>query len=293
MLEFSEPYSKSFVSRTRGINPISDLFDEKYLDLNYIELLKECNAVQLHLSDTDIRLIEKDTINQARGNSFYRHRAGRIGASRSRAANHTDPSQPSQSLIKAICYPNVFRFSTAATRHGCDHEEPAILKYEEQMKMRHRNFKISKCGTIISKEYPFLHAAPDFLCSCDCCGLGCGEVKCPYCCIEGQDFDAYVMKVTSCLQKVDSNFLLKRDHDYYYQVQQQLHTTKRDYCDFIVCAFDAQSSKLLRERILPDFTHWEAQVKKLSLFWIICIFPEILGRWYTRKRDLEIDCIVH
>ena len=38
-------YSKSFVSKTRGIKPISHRFDEKYLDLNYIELLKECNAV--------------------------------------------------------------------------------------------------------------------------------------------------------------------------------------------------------------------------------------------------------
>ena len=34
-------------------------------------------------------------------------------------------------------------------------------------------------------------------------------MKCPYC-IEGLDFDAYVMKKTSCLQKVDSNVLLKR-----------------------------------------------------------------------------------
>ena len=91
-LSLVQPYSESFVSKTRGIKPISDLFDEKYLDLNYIELLKKCNAVQLHLSDTDIRLIEKDTINQARGNSFYRHRTGRIGGSRSRAASHTDPS---------------------------------------------------------------------------------------------------------------------------------------------------------------------------------------------------------
>ena len=134
--------------KLKSIKPISDLFDEKYLDLNYIELLKECNAVELHLSDTDIRLIEKDTIYQARENSFYRHRAGRIGESRSRAASHTDLSQPSQSLIKAICYPNVFRFSTAATRHGCNHEEPAILKYEKQMKMRHRNFKNSKVGQL-------------------------------------------------------------------------------------------------------------------------------------------------
>ena len=90
---------------------------------------------------------------------------------------------------------------------------------------------------------------------------------------------------------MDFNFVLKRDHDYYYQVQQQqLHTTKRYYCDFTMCAFDAQSSKLVRERILPDSTHWEAQVEKLSLFKRIRILPEILGRWYTRKRYLEIDC---
>ena len=117
-LSLMQPYSENFVSKSPGKKSISDLFDEKYLDLNYIDLLKECNAVQLHLSDTDIRMIEKDTTNQARGNSFCRHRASRIGTSRSRATSHTDPSQPSQSLIKAICYPNVFRFSTAATRHG-------------------------------------------------------------------------------------------------------------------------------------------------------------------------------
>ena len=62
-LSLVQPYSEKFVSKTRGMKPISDLFDEKYSDLKYIELLKECNAVQLHLSDTDIRLIEKDTIN--------------------------------------------------------------------------------------------------------------------------------------------------------------------------------------------------------------------------------------
>ena len=112
---------------------------------------------------------------------FYWHRAGRIGASQNKAACHTDPPQPSQSLIKAICYPNVFKFSTTVTRHGCKHERLAIKEYEKQMKSEHKNFQVQKCGTFINKEYPFLHAVPDFLCSCDCCGLACGEVKCPFC----------------------------------------------------------------------------------------------------------------
>ena len=93
-----------------------------------------------------------------------------------------------------------FKFSTAATSHGCKHEDATILQYEEEMKVIHINFRVTKCGTIINKEYPFIHATPDFLCSCDCCGSGCGEVKCLYC-IEGLDFDTYVLGKTSCLEK--------------------------------------------------------------------------------------------
>ena len=71
-------------------------------------------------------MIEKETINQAKSSAFYHHRARRIGASQWHAACHTDPAQPSQSLIKTICYPDVFNFPSAATRHGCKHEELAM-----------------------------------------------------------------------------------------------------------------------------------------------------------------------
>ena len=76
------------------------------------------------------------------------------------------------------------------------------------MSRSHKNFEISKCGLLINKEFPFLHATCDFLCSCDCCGLGCGEVKCPFC-IEGCDFERYITKTVSCLEKVDDVLNLK------------------------------------------------------------------------------------
>ena len=161
--------------------------------MNYANLLQECQKIQLRISDAEIQLIERETLNQARESSFYGHRAGRFGASQSKAASHTDPSQPSQSLIKAICYLNVFKFSTAATRHGCKHEPLAIKEYEKQMKSEHENFQVQMCSTFINKEYLFLHATPDFLCSCDCCGPGCGEVKCPIF-IDNLDFESYVLK---------------------------------------------------------------------------------------------------
>ena len=55
------------------------------------------------------------------------------------------------------------------------------------------NFKVKECGMFVNQEYPWLHATPDFLCSCDCCGEGCGEIKCPYC-LKDLDFQEYLTK---------------------------------------------------------------------------------------------------
>ena len=35
-----------------------------------------------------------------------------------------------------------------------------------------------KCGLFVSQEYPWLCATSDFVCSCGCCGKGCGEIRC-------------------------------------------------------------------------------------------------------------------
>lgn len=60
-------YLVCFISKTRNIKCIADLFDQKYLELSYLELLQECNKVDVKLSDQEIDLIEKETIDQAKG----------------------------------------------------------------------------------------------------------------------------------------------------------------------------------------------------------------------------------
>ena len=104
------------------------------------------------------------------------------------------------------------------------------------MKQKHINFKVKTCGTFINKEYPWLHATPDFLGSCDCCGKGCGEVKCPYC-LKDADFNDYISKTNSCLKSDNGVTFLHRDHVYYYQTQQQIYITGYKFCDFVVCGF--------------------------------------------------------
>ena len=102
--------------------------------MDYHELLQKCAEVNLDISRESIELIEKDTRAQARDSGFFRHRAGRIGASVSGAAFHSNLSQPPQALIKSICCPNGFKVNTKATRHGCKYEDDAIRAYENEMK---------------------------------------------------------------------------------------------------------------------------------------------------------------
>ena len=103
-LSLADPYYKSFTSTTRNIKTVPELFQKSFMDISYPELLKKCNEVEIKLTENEIFAIERDTFDQAAGKSFFRHHAGRIGASRCHAVCHTDPAKPSQSLIKSICY---------------------------------------------------------------------------------------------------------------------------------------------------------------------------------------------
>ena len=286
-LSLVHPYANSFISRSSNIATIPELFDEKYLAYEYHDLIKACSGIHIKISDEEAKQIELDTKSQAKGRKFFHHRAGRIGASLSKSASHTDPSQPSQSLIKSICYPEIFKFTNAATEYGCQHEEAAIKLFEIDMKKKHVNYKAIQCGMFINKHSPFIHATPDFLSSCECCGIGCGEVKCPYC-MEGIDIDGYLEKPSSCLMKnPDGEVVLKRNHQYYYQVQQQMFTTELPFCDFVVFGFATSQSVFRHERIAPDQDHWDRVLPRLSQFWQYCVLPEVLGRWYTRKCHLS------
>ena len=174
---------------------MTDLYATGNLVLKYPELLKKCLNVKIDLSNEDISQVEQDTRSRAKGSGFFRHRAGRIGASVCGAVFHSNLAQPPQSLIKTICYLNLFKVNTKAVQHGCQHEDDAIKAYEIEMKTVHVNFELKRCGLFIDKYYPFLNATPDFLTSRDCCGLGCGEVKCPICIGQDCDFDQYVKKM--------------------------------------------------------------------------------------------------
>ena len=118
VLSLISPYSSSFVLKSRSVPTVNDLFEEKYLDLSYPELIKVCQGIKIEISKDHVEQSERDTSKQSKGHNFFKHRAGRIGASQSKTACHSDPALPSQSLIQAICYPELSKFTTKATVHG-------------------------------------------------------------------------------------------------------------------------------------------------------------------------------
>ena len=162
-LSLVDSYADQFVAKSRTVPFVSDLYETENLDLGYPELLKKLMGVKLDISEEQIKQVEKDTRSQAKSSGFFRHWAGRIGASECGVAFHGNLAQPPQSLIKTICYPNLFKVNTKAVMHGCKHEEDAIQAYHDEMKSTHVNFQLQRCGLFINQQHPFLHAMPDFL----------------------------------------------------------------------------------------------------------------------------------
>ena len=268
------PYSDSYVPNAEGISssvpPLTTLYTPQNEELTYTELLHLCENYEFDLSQDQLCDIAKATVGQHECDEWFAQRAGRITASKMKAAYHTDPAFPSISLIKQICYPHWFRFSSEATKWGCDHESIAIGLYAEDMVKQHSGFRSGLC---IHKEYQFLAATPDGITQCDCCGNGVVEVKCPYCKKDSNPDTA------DCLV----NGSLKKDHQYYYQIQLQMSVCNVEHVDFVICTFPNDVPVITIERISPDADFLEKSIVEAGHFYTVAILPELFAKWYTRS----------
>ncbi|XP_060594190.1 uncharacterized protein LOC132748587 [Ruditapes philippinarum] len=139
------------------------------------------------------------------------------------------------------------------------------------MKQTHTNLLIQQSGLWINPKYPFIGASPDGLVSCDCCGEGVVEIKCPYC--------AKGKKLSEAKLNYLSEGKLKENHRYFYQVQTQLIVTEREFCDFVV--WSEQDIDVIRIE-LNENTETEI-ITKSKEFFIQVILPEITGSLITRN----------
>ena len=262
-------------------SPLHSLYESKYLALTYSELLLVCDSVTINITNDMAKAVREETVKQTESKLWFKFRAGRITASRMKQACHTDPAMPSQSLVKAICYPEAYKICTQATQWGCQHETFALEQYTSSQSSKHQVFSVKNCGLFLNPKWPHLGASPDSIVACDCCGKGAVEIKCPLC-NKDEDIEATVLNSKSCLIVVDGSIHLDKKHAYYYQVQTQIFVCEVPYCDFCVCTFPESSPSMHIERIYPDPEFWHVCVSKAEHFFKVCILPELIGKWYTR-----------
>jgi len=127
-------------------------------------------------------------------------------------------------------------------------------------------------------------ATPNGMVTCDRCGNGVLEVKCPYC--YKNDLPE-TEESRFCMIKADNGiWSLKRNHTYYYQVQ--LHVCCVEYADFVVWSENA----IAVERVFKDESFIQSNMLIARSFFKYGILPEIVGEWYTRTPIAQSDGIV-
>ncbi|CAG2241541.1 unnamed protein product [Mytilus edulis] len=163
-----------------------------------------------------------------------------------------------------ICAPAYVK----SLKWGRERELPAIKEYEKNAKGKHKDFNVQSTGLHICKENPWLAATPDSLIICDCCGLGCLEIKNP----EKYKNDTIQQMATSdqsYLNYSDNKQIsLDKKHQYYTQVQIQMYATNTKYADFVVKTVAADDNIFI-QRIAYDeiFTMNELLTHKVKLYY--------------------------
>jgi len=114
----------------------------------------------------------------------------------------------------------------SATRYGIAREELAKEELEKILEQ-----KVEVEGLFVDSNLPFLAASPDDLIE----NNAIVEIKCPASAkaITPEE-GIFSKKIKYC--KIKNGYLhLKRNENYFYQIQSQLHITCKNFCYFCIC----------------------------------------------------------
>ena len=250
-------YSEQFIAKFSLPNfrkPLLSLKQTGYIDLGYDKLLTLCGLIVVEVTAEMSEAVERETRPQSHSRLWFTYRAGRVTASNMKSVCHTNPGNSSQSLIKAICYPEEFRFYSKQTTWGVKREKKAQQLYLKFQKHGHIDLCIAENGLVINPRWPFIGASPDGIVSCGCYETRVLEIKCPYSHRFKAIRDAVLEDKSFCHKEVDGLSKLDHSYAYYYQIQTQLFVCGLNSCDFSVCTFveDDKGNGLHIEHIYKD-----------------------------------------
>ena len=256
-------------------------------DIPEVELLQLCkeHLDRLKVSSEDIDNICQCTVDQNDDISgeWMKQRRGRVTASSFGAiAKRKSSFVP---LVKRLLYAK--HVTTRAMRYGHLHEVHVRNAYTTYLLDKHKNATVMRTGLHIDPKHNWIGASPDGIVN-DPSSVedprGLLEIKCPAS-AESTSLEELCGTSNFFLKYVDGKFHLKKSHDYYYQIQGQLHVTCRSWCDLVVWTplgvppsppTSPSYTPITVERINVDEDFWNTKIfPKLADFYMKHMLSEI------------------
>ena len=134
----------------------------------------------------------------------------------------------------------------------CSKSESEIIK---QYSKQTGNI-VQQCGFFVSKSHPFLGASPDGLIGRD----GSIEVKKIHP-RKGETLESALLRL-HIIKRTDGCLSVNENHQYYYQMQQQLFCAERKWVDFVA----SDGYALFVKRVLLDHDFWSRNLPRQCNF---------------------------
>lgn len=212
-------------------------------DINYLAITEDYKEQMASVKVTlDEALgIEKQTREQSASDVWQSERNRRITASNF-GRIMLRKAAVTQKFIDSLL--NKKAFTSASTSYGISNEKVARNMYRKKT-----GNHVHDCGLLINPNFPCIGATPDGK-VCHEGQAGILEIKCPFSVRDMKIKDAVNSdKVRDFfLESVEGEICLKKNHNYWYQVQGQLLVSGAKFCDFVT--YTRQDLNIIR--VLPE-----------------------------------------
>ena len=269
---------------TQEDTPFTDNYD---IATNRFKKIVDEHVSNMTVTDEEIRETERLTRGQNKNQLWFDKRKSVLTASNFGKAIKTKV-EPSKK-IKAMLYS---KFTTEAVQYGIESEGKAVALYIKEMEREGVSVKVDEVGLLLSKDQPFLGASLDRIVTNLNTNEKWGmEIKSPFSKAGMTVEDACKTKNFFLEKRSDGTISLKRNHDYYIQIQGQLYAAASNLAlkGIVLTVYFGEEMPLFKENICFESSRWHQELlPRLEFFFKLAFFPEMVTKRVERGKLLYL-----